>query len=149
MFALPLKEVKKYNLCRDKEMWRQEHYLDWLSTQNLLDSMRYDDLQNTGESNIPNCDKRPAYSRYLYLESPRCSRLNAFPGPSHPGGNDRMGDDPSELSDDLSLSDSTYRPDESENTETTTLDTEEEESFFDEEDWKQTHCCQCCKSNSS
>ena len=91
--------------------------------------MRYDDLRNTGESNIPDRDKRPAYGGYLRLDSIRRSKSNASPGPSRPrDNNDYMGNDPSEPSDDSDDSDSTYRQDESEGTETTTQDTDEEES---------------------
>ena len=62
----------------------------------------------------------------------RCSKLNASPGPSRPrDNNNHMGNDPSELSDDLDHSDSTYRRDESEGTKTTTQDTDEEESSDD------------------
>ena len=43
-----------------------------------------------------------------------------------------MENDPSELSDDSDHSDSTYRRDESEGTKTTTQDTDEEESSFDD-----------------
>ena len=124
---------KSDDLRRDKEMRRREHYIEWLSTQNVLDSMRYDDLRNTGESNIPDRNKRPAYGGYPHSDSVRRSRLNASPGPSHPkDNNDYMGNDPSELSDDSDHSDSTYRQDESEGTETTTQDTDEEEPSSDD-----------------
>src|SRR5882762_9544470 len=65
---------KSNNLHRDKEMQHREH-INWLSTQNVLDSMQYDDLWNTGESNIPDHDKRPAYAGYLCLDSVRHLRL--------------------------------------------------------------------------
>ena len=55
---------KNHDLCEEKEMQRQEHYLEWLSTQNMLDSMRYDNLQNTSNLNIPNHDKGPTYGGY-------------------------------------------------------------------------------------
>src|SRR5882762_243090 len=123
---------KSNDLRRGKEMRRREHYIEWLSTQNVLDSMRYDDLRNTGESNIPDRNKRPAYGGYPRSDSVRCSRSNASPGPSRPRDNNNyMGNDPSEPSDDSDHSDSTYRRDESESTKTTTQDTDEEESSDD------------------
>ena len=73
---------KSNDLRRDKEMQHKEHYIDWLSTQNVLDSMRYDDLWNTGKSNIPNHNKRPTYGRYLRSDSIRRSKSNTSPGPS-------------------------------------------------------------------
>jgi hypothetical protein len=95
--------------------------------------MRYDDLRNTGESNIPDCDKRPAYGGYPRLDFVRRSRSNASPGPSHPRDNNNYtGNDPSEPSDDSDHSDSTYRQDESESTNTTTQDTDEEGSSSDD-----------------
>src|SRR5882762_2869650 len=119
---------KSDDLQRGKEMRHREHYVEWLSTQNVLDSMRYDDLRNTSESNIPDCDKRPAYGGYPHSDSIRRSRSNASPGPSRPRDNNNyMGNDPSEPSDGSDHSDSTYRQDESEGTETTTQDTDEEE----------------------
>jgi len=36
---------KSDDLQRGKEMRHREHYVEWLSTQNVLDSMRYDDLR--------------------------------------------------------------------------------------------------------
>jgi len=47
---------KKCDLHKEKEMGRQDHYLEWLSMQNVLHSMRYNDLRNTGRLNIPNHD---------------------------------------------------------------------------------------------
>src|SRR5882762_3436727 len=131
---------KSNDLRRGKEMRHREHYVEWLSTQNILDSMRYDDLRNTGESNIPNCDKRPAYGGYPRSDSVRRSRSNASPGPSRPRDNNNyMGNDPSEPSDDSDHSDSTYRQDESESTNTTTQDTDEEDSSSDDGSQGRTH----------
>jgi hypothetical protein len=38
---------KNHDHHKEKEMRRREHYLEWLSMQNVLESMRYNDLQNT------------------------------------------------------------------------------------------------------
>ena len=130
---------KSNNLHRDKEMQCREHYINWLSTQNVLDSMRYDDLQNTGKLNISNRNKRPTYGGYPRLNSVRCLRSNTPPGPSCPRDNNNMGDDSSEPSDDSDHSDSTYRRDESEDTDTTVQDTDEDSSSSDENNWRRTH----------
>jgi hypothetical protein len=47
-----------------------------------------------------------------------------------------MGDDPSELSGDLSSTDSTYRQEESEDMDTTTRDTDEDNSSSNEDNRK-------------
>jgi hypothetical protein len=141
---------KSDDLRRDKEMRRREHYVEWLSTQNVLDSMRHDDLWNTSKSNIPNHDKRPAYGGYPRSDSVRCSRSNASPGPSHPRDNNNyMGNDPSEPSDDSDHLDSTYRWDESESTNTTTQDTDEEGSSSNDGSQGWTHRHQRRESNNS
>jgi len=44
---------KSDDLRRGKEMRCREHYIEWLSTQNVLDSMRYDDLRNTASRTYP------------------------------------------------------------------------------------------------
>jgi hypothetical protein len=107
---------------------------------NVLDSMQYGNLQNTGKSNIPNCDKRPACGGYLHSDSIRHSKSNASPGPSHPrDNNNHMGNDPSEPSDDSDHLDSTYRRDESEGTKTTTQATDEEEPSSDNGSQRRTH----------
>src|SRR5882762_11242515 len=93
--------------------------------QNVLDSMRYDNLRNTSSLNIPDCNKN---GRYPCSDSVRHLRSNASPGPSHPRGNNGMGDDPSEPSGDSSSTDSTYRcrQEESEDMDTTTHDMDED-----------------------
>jgi len=40
-----------------REIRRQEHYREWLTTQNILDSMHQADICNGGSSNIPVHDK--------------------------------------------------------------------------------------------
>jgi len=141
---------KSDDLRRDKEMRRREHYIEWLSTQNVLDSMRYDDLRNAGELNIPDRDKRPAYGGYPCSDSIRHSKSNTSPGPSRPrDNNNHMGNDPSELSDDSDHLDSTYRRDRSEGTKITTQDTDEEESSSDDGSQRQTHRHRCRESDDS
>jgi hypothetical protein len=105
--------------------------------------MQYDDLRNTGKSNIPDRDKRPAYGGYPRSDSVRRSKSNASPGPSCPrDNNNHMGNDPSEPSDDSDHSDSTYRRYEFEGTETTTQDMNEEESSSDDGSQRRTRCHQ-------
>jgi hypothetical protein len=45
------------NAKPDKEMRRQEHYREWLAMQVVLDTMHKGDLDSTGYTNIPACDK--------------------------------------------------------------------------------------------
>jgi hypothetical protein len=68
---------------------RREDYRQWLNTQLYLDSMREDDLRQTGKSIIPPREKRAAYPgmarRQNHGEPPR-EIPNATPGPSRPRG---------------------------------------------------------------
>jgi hypothetical protein len=56
--------VRKETHQNYREIRRREHYREWLATQNVLDSMRQADLRDSGQSNIPARDKRPAYGGY-------------------------------------------------------------------------------------
>ena len=140
-------------------MRRREHYREWLATQVVLDSMREGDITETGFSNIPARDKRAGYPGYPRSENSDHRDGNATPGPSRqrryenqediheardrtsdresysPKGrvkkNNRMGNDPSDPSDDTSSSDSTYKPDHTEPTDleaTTSSLTDEDRS---------------------
>ena len=65
-------------------MCRQQHYREWLATQNVLDSMRNSDIRATGYSNIPSRDKRAAYGGYPKSNDSENHDRNATPGPSRP-----------------------------------------------------------------
>jgi hypothetical protein len=67
-----------------QEIRRQEHYREWLATQNVLESMRQADIRDNGRSNIPVHNKQPAYGGYPQSESSGQQDRNATPGPSHP-----------------------------------------------------------------
>ena len=67
-----------------KEVRRQEHYREWLATQNVLNSMRDSDIRATGYSNIPNHDKRAAYGGFPKSNNSENHDRNATPGPSRP-----------------------------------------------------------------
>jgi hypothetical protein len=75
-----------------KEVRRREHYQEWLTTQNVLDSMRDSDIRAMGYSNIPSLDKRTAYGSYLKSNDSENHDRNATPGPSRPY-NGRHGND--------------------------------------------------------
>ena len=75
-----------------KRSVRQEHYCKWLAMENILDSMRNDDIRATGSSNIPSCDKQAAYGGYPRSSDSGNHDQNATPGPSHPY-NGRHGND--------------------------------------------------------
>jgi len=126
------------------DMRRREHYREWLATQVILDSMREGDITETGFSNIPARDKRAGYPGYPRSENSDHWDGNATPGPSRPRRHknqediretrdrtsdreshspkervrksNHMGNDPSDPSDDTSSSDSTYKPDHTEPT---------------------------------
>jgi hypothetical protein len=51
------KEIHKAQRFSEAYMRRQEHYREWLATQNILDSMRKADLRAEGRSTIPTRDK--------------------------------------------------------------------------------------------
>ena len=66
-----------------KEVHRQEHYHEWLTMQNVSDSMRDSDIKAIGYSNIPSHDKWAAYSGYPRSNDSGNHDQNATPGPSH------------------------------------------------------------------
>src|ERR1700683_1895475 len=56
--------VERHSLAsRDTDMERTEHYREWLSSQNYLDSLREADIRETGRTNILSRTKRADYSR--------------------------------------------------------------------------------------
>ena len=67
-----------------KEVRRREHYREWLTTQNVLNSMRHSDIRAMGYSNIPSRDKRATYGGYPKSNYSENHDRNATPGPSHP-----------------------------------------------------------------
>ena len=71
-------------LLMGKEVHRREHYQEWLTMQNVLDSMRDSDIRATGYSNIPSRDKRAAYGSYPRSNNSENHDQNDTPGPSHP-----------------------------------------------------------------
>ena len=110
-----------------KEVHRQEHYREWLATQNVLDSMRDSDIRAIGYSNIPSRDKQAAYGSYPRSNDSENHDWNATPGPSHPynGRHDnghsnsrtnmtpqykQWQDNDPDNPDDSSSTDGTYRP---------------------------------------
>ena len=153
------KERSRRNARPGGDMRRREHYREWLATQVILDSMREGDITETGFSNIPARDKRAGYPGYPRSETSDHWDGNATPGPSRPRRHknqediretrdrtsdreshspkervrksNHMGNDPSDPSDDTSSSDSTYKPDHTEPTDseaTTSSLTDEDRS---------------------
>ena len=139
--------IREHEAALYRATRRREHYHSWLSSQIVLDSMRADDIRETGHSDIPDRNKRPIYPGYPRSEPSDHLNRNATPGPSHPRvqperqnrnentRSDRrsrssdavprdtrrtvMGDPPSDPND-SSSSDTTYRPQRSESGATTT-----------------------------
>jgi len=123
------------NAGPDGEMRRQEHYREWLATQVVLNLMCEGDITETGFSNIPAHDKQAGYPGYPQSENSDHRDENATPGPSRPhrhnnqedihetrnrnsnhrsrsskgnaNKNNHLGNDPSDPSNNNSLSDST------------------------------------------
>ena len=63
----------------EKEVCRQEHYRKWLTTQNVLNSMRDSDIRATKYSDIPSHDKRAAYGGYPRSHDSENHDQNATP----------------------------------------------------------------------
>ena len=77
---------------RDTDMERTEHYREWLTSQNYLDSLHEADIHETGKSNIPSRNKRAEYSgmpkhwRSAKAKKRKAEQRNATPGPSRQKG---------------------------------------------------------------
>src|ERR1700720_3880381 len=74
----------KDSLGRDRAMQRREHYREWLGSQNIIDSIRNAEIEESGMTNIPPCNKRPGYSGYPSTAELHVKNRHAIPGPSHP-----------------------------------------------------------------
>src|SRR6202167_3066714 len=85
----PSERLRKAAQPSDAAIRRQEHYREWLATQNILDQMRESDLRAEGRTNIPSRDKRAAYGGYPRSDT---SGRNATAGPSGLNGGRRGGD---------------------------------------------------------
>ena len=102
--------VERHSLAsRDTDMERTEHYREWLSSQNYLDSLREADIRETGRTNIPSRTKRADYSgmpkhwRSAKAKKRQVEQRNATPGNSHQkSGKDKdpSKDQPKEKKDD-------------------------------------------------
>src|ERR1700720_2142261 len=64
-----------------------EHYREWLRSQNIIDSIRNADIEESGVTDIPPCNKHPGYSGYPSTAESHVENRHAIPGPSRP----RMG----------------------------------------------------------
>src|SRR6202040_4471961 len=82
--------VKKDSLGRDRAMQRCEHYQEWLGSQNIIDSIRNAEIEESGVRDIPPRNKRPGYSGYPSTAESHVENHHAIPGPSRP----RMGSTP-------------------------------------------------------
>ena len=58
----------KDSLGRDHAMRRREHYQEWLGSQNIIDSIRNAEIEESGMTDIPPHNKRPGYSGYPSTE---------------------------------------------------------------------------------
>src|ERR1700683_5502518 len=90
-------------------MERTEHYREWLSSQNYLDSLREADICEAGRTNIPSRTKRADYSgmpkhwRSAKAKKQQVEQRNATPGNSRQkSGKDKdpSKDQPKEKKDD-------------------------------------------------
>src|SRR6202041_2916271 len=54
----------KDSLGRDRAMQGCEHYREWLGLQNIIDSIRNAEIEESGVTDIPPHNKRPGYSGY-------------------------------------------------------------------------------------
>ena len=77
-------------------MERTEHYREWLTSQNYLDSLPEADIRKTGKSNILSRNKRAEYSgmpkhwHSAKVKKCKAEQQNAMPGPScQKGGKDK------------------------------------------------------------
>ena len=102
--------VERHSMAsRDMDMERTEHYREWLSSQNYLDSLREADIHKTGRTNIPSRTKRADYSgmpkhwRSAKVKKRQVEQRNAMPGNScQKSGKDKdpSKDQPKEKKDD-------------------------------------------------
>src|SRR6202040_3153599 len=76
--------VKKDSLGRDRAMQRCEHYQEWLGSQNIIDSIRNAEIEESGVRDIPPRNKRPGYSGYPSTAESHVKNHHAIPGPSRP-----------------------------------------------------------------
>src|SRR6202040_4404821 len=76
--------VKKDSLGRDRAMQRCEHYQEWLGSQNIIDSIRNAEIEESGVTDIPPHNKRPGYSGYPSTAESHVENRHANPGPSRP-----------------------------------------------------------------
>src|ERR1700720_326388 len=74
----------KDSLGRDRAMRRHEHYQEWLRSQNIIDSIRNAEIEESGVTNIPPHNKRPGYSGYPSTAESHVENCHATPRPSRP-----------------------------------------------------------------
>src|ERR1700722_13357156 len=65
-------------------MRRREHYREWLGSQNITDSIRNAEIEESGVMDIPPCNKHPGYSGYPSTAESHVKNHHAIPGPSRP-----------------------------------------------------------------
>ncbi|KZP17250.1 hypothetical protein FIBSPDRAFT_894370 [Athelia psychrophila] len=83
---------------RTQDRDRTAHYLDWLNSQAVLDRMREADVQQSGHSGIPPCEKRAGY--------PGMNRLDGSTGVAPAPGGDGPPSEPDDEEDSSSADES-------------------------------------------
>src|SRR6202040_2865984 len=74
----------KDSLGRDRAMRRREHYRECLGSQNIIDSIRNAEIEESGVMDILPRNKRSGYSGYPSTTELHVENCHAIPGPSYP-----------------------------------------------------------------